>query len=170
MSIKWLQGAQWLRPPVPPHPHATFRVIHQSSYDCQRYACALRTAEQEKRSKEGGGGRGAAFRFGSDQRVFFVFSFPFSRAEPWQKEQMAAAIRDPKQHLPAWGPTVAPGETTWMTQGGMQAYGASARPAPELETPPLVALHFTFDPRRAASCSFIFDSGCTWLKLLNTSF
>lgn len=27
-----------------------------------------------------------------------------------------------------------------MTQGGMQAYGASARPAPELETPPL--LHY----------------------------
>lgn len=27
-----------------------------------------------------------------------------------------------------------------MTQGGKQAYGASARPAPELETPPL--LHY----------------------------
>lgn len=27
-----------------------------------------------------------------------------------------------------------------MTQGGMQAYGASARPAPEMETPPL--LHY----------------------------
>lgn len=27
-----------------------------------------------------------------------------------------------------------------MTQGGMRAYGASARPAPELETPPL--LHY----------------------------
>lgn len=37
-------------------------------------------------------------------------------------------------------PTVAPGETTWMTQGGMLAYGTSAVLMPELDTPPL--LHY----------------------------
>ena len=39
-----------------------------------------------------------------------------------------------------------------MTQGGTRAYGASARPG---NTAP-IALHFTFDPGRAAPRSFIF--------------
>lgn len=50
-------------------------------------------------------------------------------AKKKKKEQMAAAIRDPRQHLPAGGPTAAPGDATWITQGGMQTYdGTSARP------------------------------------------
>lgn len=129
-------------------------------YDCQLllpgkcWEGATQAGGEKKSSgevKRGGAEGGRRGRFGtvrSDQSFFlhFVcfFHLPLLLCEPnrqaWQKEQMASAIRDRRQHLPAWGPAVAPGETTWMTQGGMQAYGTSARPAPEPGTPPL--LHY----------------------------
>ena len=165
----------------PTPPHATFRVIHQSSYDCQVYARALRTAERgrngcrgEERERERGGWGGRrreeaevgevrrfSFRWDhssvSSPSLLLLLLVRWLNRQPWQKEQMAVAIRDPRQHPPAWGPTVAPGETTWMTQGGMRAYGASARPAPELETPPLLHYILPLTQRgqlRAPSSSF----------------
>lgn len=58
MSIKLSHDTQWPclpDPTTPPHsiPIATFRVIHQSSYDCQLYAGSPRSAERE-RNRQGG--------------------------------------------------------------------------------------------------------------------
>lgn len=123
--------------------------------------------------RERGGGRAATVRLDRIRVVRFFVCFPFSfmfflllrrlNRQPWQKEQMVVAIRDPRQHLPAWGPTVAPGETTWMTQGGIQAYGTSARSAPELETPPLLHYILSLTQEGQLHAPSIFS---VWLKYL----
>lgn len=92
-----------------------------------------------------------------DQRLpgFFVFFSPFAclfcvlgGLNHDKKSRWCRQLEIPGSILPAWGAaeTQRARETTWMSQGGIRAYGASASPAPQPRwtAPPLVALHFLF--------------------------